>query len=167
MKNEYKITKELVMSWAKEYHLHGTAMIVLFILYCIAGLCGLNLLVLLAIFGGDWLQWFLAIWILILSVYKLFFSRFVSWSNRYKTMAKTYGVTEWLRTTEFTDDEIILTEHNCYSIRFRYENIKRIKEKGNMAFIFLNDNMVLRLYKDAVVEGNWETCKEKINSMLP
>lgn len=166
MKNEYKITKQLVMSWAKEYHLQGKAMIVLFILYCLIGLCGLHLLILLTIFGGDWLQWFFAVWISLLSVYKLFFSRFVSWHSRYQTMAKTYGVTEWIRTTEFTDDEIILTENNASLLKFKYENIKRIKEKGNVVFIYLNDNMMLRLYKDAFTEGDWEACKQKITSMM-
>ncbi len=165
MKNEYKITKKLVLSWAKEYHLQGKAMITLFILYCITGFCGLSLLVLLSIAGGDWIQWFLAVWLLLLSAYKLFFSRFASWSSRYKTMAKTYGVTEWIRTTEFKDDEIILTEHNSY-ITFRYENIKRVKEKGNVVFIYLHDNMMLRLYKDAFTEGSWKACKQKITSMM-
>ena len=165
MKNEYKITKDLVMSWAKEYHLQSKAMIVIFILYCIAGLCALNLLVLLSIFGGDWMRWFIAVWLLVLVGYRLFFSRFVSWSNRYKTMARTYGVSEWIRTTEFTDDEIILTEHNSSSMKFRYEHIKRVKEKGNLVFIYLHDNIMIRLYKDAFVEGSWEECKAKIHAL--
>ena len=153
------------MSWAKEYHLHGAKTIILFIIYCLAGLCGLTLLALLAIADGHWTRWFLAVWLTVLCVYRLFFARFVSWSNSYKMMAKTYGVTEWIRTVEFTDREIICKENDAACMTFRYDNIKRIKEKGNIVFIFFNDNLTLRLYKDAFTEGSWEECNEKLNAM--
>ena len=95
----------------------------------------------------------------------LFLARFFVWSKRYKLYSTTYGVSEWIRTTEFLDDEIILTDHTSVS-KLKYSNIKTIKEKGNVVMIFMNNNMALRLYKDAFVEGSWEECKEKINAML-
>ena len=165
MKNEYKITKKEMMSWAKEYHLQGTSNIILFILWCILGVCGLIMILLLSLIGGDLINWYLAILFLFLSVFKLFFSRFVVCSNRYKLLSKTYGVTEWIRSAEFTDDEIILCDHTSVT-KFKYENIKKIKEKNNVIIIFFNNNLGLRLYKDTFVEGSWEECKEKINSML-
>ena len=80
-------------------------------------------------------------------------------------MSKNYGVAEWLRTTEFTDDEIILTDYNSVS-KFQYNNIKAIVEKSNLVFIIFNGSFAIRLYKDAFVEGSsWEDCKEKINSI--
>ena len=30
----------------------------------------------------------------------------------------------------------------------------------------MNNNIAIRLYKDAFVEGTWEECKKKINDML-
>ncbi|MBE6662212.1 MAG: YcxB family protein [Ruminococcaceae bacterium] len=78
--------------------------------------------------------------------------------------SKTYGVTEWMRTTEFTDAAIILTDHTTVN-QVRYENIEQIKEKGNCVMIYLNHNMALRIYKDAFVEGTWEACIEKIEAM--
>ena len=37
MKNQYKITKDLMKTWAKEYHLHGAANVILFILMYLFG----------------------------------------------------------------------------------------------------------------------------------
>ena len=164
MKNEYKMTKKEMMSWAKEYHLPGAANIILFILWCVVLAMGLFLIVLLSLVGGELLNWSVAICITVLSAFRLFFSRLIFYSNRYKVLSKTYGVSEWTRTTEFLDDEIVLTDHTSV-MRFQYRNIKKIKEKNNVVIIFMNDNMGMRLYKDAFVEGSWEECKEKIQSM--
>ena len=164
MKNEYKITKKLMMSWAKEYHLHRAADIILFVLWCVVAVIGLGLIILYSFIGGEWIDWYLSIMFLFLSIYKLFFSRFVVWSKRYKLFSTTYGVTEWIRTTEFFEDEIVLTDHTSVS-KVKYSNIKEIKEKNNIIFIFINNNMALRLYKDAFIEGSWEECKDKIISM--
>jgi hypothetical protein len=73
-------------------------------------------------------------------------------------------VTEWIRTTEFKDDEIVLTDYNSVC-KLRYENIKRISENGNHVIIYFNDNLSARLYKDAFVDGIWEECKAKINAL--
>ena len=43
---------------------------------------------------------------------------------------------------------------------------EKIKEKNNDILIFFNNNLGLRLYKDAFVEGTWEDCKKKINSII-
>ena len=153
------------MSWAKEYHLHGTANIRLFVLWCIVGLIGLGLITLYFFIGGDWIDLYLSVLFLFLSIFKLFFSRFAVWAKRYKLYSTTYGVTEWMRTIEFLEDEIVLTDHTSVS-KLKYSNIKKIKEKNNIVMIFVNDNMALRLYKDAFVEGSWEECKKKINDML-
>ncbi len=165
MKNEYKITKKLMMSWANEYYLPDAANIIAFVLWCIIGIMGLGLLGILIAIGGKWTTWYFAILFLVLSVYKLFFSRFVFMSNRYKMLSKTYGVDEWIRTAEFADDEIILSDHTSIT-KFKYSNIKKIKEKNNTVMIFFNDNLSMRLYKDAFVEGTWEECKEMINSKI-
>jgi hypothetical protein len=89
MKNEYRITKKEMMSWGKEYHLQGAANIILFILWSIVGVIGLGMLVLLSIGGGAWTSWYISILFLLLSVFKLFFSRFLTLSNRYKLLSRT------------------------------------------------------------------------------
>ena len=165
MRNEYKVTKRELMSWAKEYYLPGAANIILFIFWILVGLMGLSTLILFILAGSDWTYFFMSGLLLLVSVFKLFFSRFLVYSNRYKLCSKTYGVTEWVRSTEFADDAIIISDHTSVS-RLRYENIKNIKEKNNVVMIFFNNNLALRLYKDAFVEGTWEECKEKIRSMI-
>lgn len=165
MKNEYKITKNLIKSWAKEYHLHGTANIVWFIVGCVLVVIGIAGFIFSIMLHLDWLISYLYALITIVAFYKLFFARFVVWSKRYKLYSTTYGVTEWIRTTEFLEDEIVLTDHTSVS-KLKYSNIEKIKEKNNIVIIFMNHNMALRLYKDAFVEGSWEECKEKIQSKL-
>ena len=164
MKNEYKITKKEMMSWAKECHLHGTVNIILFALWCIVGLIGLEWITRCFFFGGGWIDWYFSVLFLFVSIFKLFFSPFVVCAKNYKLYSTTYGVTEWMRTTEFLEDEIVLTDHTSVN-KLKYSNIKKIKEKNNIVMIFMNDNIALRLYKDAFVEGSWEECKNKINSM--
>ena len=161
MKNEYKITKELLRSWAKEYHIHGAANIFLFILWCVVGIIGISGLIFSIALHTDWIVVYLYALMLVIAVFKLFIQRFIIWSKRYKLYSITYGVTEWMRTTEFLDDEIVLTDHTSVS-KFKYSNIQKIKEKNNVVMIFMNNNMALRLYKDAFIEGSWEECKERL-----
>ena len=165
MKNEYKVTKELMMSWAKEIHLIGTANVALFVFWCLWGAIGLTYLIFLFIYGVSWLTWYCSVIIVFLSVFRLFIARFIVISKRYKMLSQIYGVSEWIRTIEFSDDEIICLDHNSIT-KLGYSNIKKIKEKNNDILIFFNNNLGLRLYKDAFVEGTWEDCKKKINSII-
>ncbi len=158
MKNEYKITKDLIKSWAKEYHLHGAANIFLFILWCVVGIVGISGVIFSILLHTNWTVVYLYALMFVIAVFKLFIQRFIIWSKRYKLYSTTYGVIEWMRTTEFLDDEIVLTDHTSVS-KFKYSNIQKIKEKNNVVMIFMNNNMALRLYKDSFVEGSWDECK--------
>ena len=53
MKNEYKINKALMMSWAKRYIISGAANVVLFVLWILIGIIGLALIALLLADDGD------------------------------------------------------------------------------------------------------------------
>ena len=164
MKNEYKITKKEMMSWAKDYHLQGVATIVLFSLWCLVGIIGICMIVLLSIKGGDFINWYLSILFVVLAVYKLLFSRYTVWASRYRLLSKAYGVSEWIRSTEFTENEIIVSDHGNVSVsKFRYENIKRIKENGNTVMILFDGNVALRIYKNTFTEGSWESLKELLD----
>ena len=165
MKNQYKVTKDLMRSWAKEYHLHGKANIIAFILFCVLGAIGTAGLITSVFFlRSSWVDVYLYAIFTFVAFYKLFVARFVIMSKRYKLYSTTYGVSEWMRTTEFLEDEIVLTDHTTIN-KVKYGNIEKIKEKNNGVIIFLNHNTAIRLYKDAFVEGSWEECKQKINSM--
>lgn len=161
MKNEYKVTKNLIMSWAKEYHLRGALNIILFILWCTVGIIGILGLIFSVPRHLDWKITFFYAFMLVLSVFRLFVSRFIAAAQKYNLYAKTYGVSEWLRSIEFFEDEIVLTDHTTVN-KFKYSNIEGIKEKGNTVTLFMNHNMGLRLYKDAFLEGSWEECKDML-----
>ena len=165
MKNEYKINKALMMSWAKRDIVNGAVNVILLVLWIFVGVSALALIALYAIKGGDALDWYIAIIMLLLSVYKLFISRFIVISRRHAVYARIYGVSEWTRTTEFTDTEIIMTDHSATTV-LKYENLKRIKEYGNEVIIFFNDNIATRIYKDAFTEGSWEECNTLLQSKL-
>ena len=70
MKNEYKITKDLIKSWAKEYHLHGTANISLFILWCVVGVIGFFGLIFSVAMSLDWKIIYLYALMLIIAIFK-------------------------------------------------------------------------------------------------
>ena len=158
MKNEYIVTKKLMLSWAREYHLRGAANVILFALWCLVGVLGVALLGMLLVKGGPWTQWYLSILFVVLTVYKLVFSRFVVLANRYKVLSRTYGVAEWIRSVEFGEDAMHLTDHNSQTT-LQYANLQAIREKGNVVLLLMNHNMGVRLYKDAFVQGSWEECR--------
>ena len=138
--------------------------IILFVLWCISGLIGFSMLILITFFDVHWICCFL---FLIFLGICISYSPYFVLSNRFQGLSARYGVTEWVRSTEFKDDEIILSDHTLI-IKFEYEDIKEIKEKNNVIIIFFhkNRNRAIRLYKDTFVEGSWEECKNKINSMM-
>ena len=165
MKNEFTINKKEMLSWARKYYFIGVANILLFIICVFLGVTGLFLLSVLISNGGEVISWCIAIASIVIPVYKLFFERFVFTMRRYSVLSKTYGVSEWHRIFEFTDDDIILTDYNSVS-RYSYGNIKRILEENDVVLLILNHNIALRFYKHTFTEGTWEECKAKIESKM-
>ena len=162
MKCEYKVTKQLVKSWTREFQFNGAADVILLILWLLVGLCGIGMIAILSITrGGDWLDWFLAILLLLLAVFKLFLAPHIISARRYRLMSRLYGVPEWTRTVEFTPDAILLTDHNALTA-FRYENITAIRERGNSVIILCKDHLAIRLYKNSFTVGSWNECKALI-----
>lgn len=159
MKNEYKITKELMKSWAKEYHLHGTAKKVSFIIMCYVAISGVGGVIVSIVRQLSWPNKLLFTMLFVFALYELLISRFVVMNKRYKTYSTTYGVSEWTRTTEFLDEEIVVTDHTSI-YKYKYENIQKIKEKNNCVLFFMNNNLMLRIYKDSFINCDWVKCKE-------
>lgn len=169
MKNEYKITKDIMKSWAKGFHTNGRANIILFIVSCYLLIaCPLLFIEFYYLYGYHFIyvtEYLIYMLLLVLFTFTAFYRIFITPSSSYKRLyrsyAEIYGVREWLRTTEFTDDEIVLADHrNIY--RYRYKNVRKIKERDNLVIIFLNNGGGLHLYKDAFVNGSWEECKKFI-----
>lgn len=164
MKNEYKITKALMMSWVKDFPIFTVSTAIIYILYSIAAIIGFILLGTLLAMGGESSDYIVAILILIISLYRLFFSRIVRTVSTYNRLSSMFDATEWVQTVEFCEDKIKVTLHSSNG-EYDYRQIKKVVERKNQAFVIFK-NGVLRLYKDAFVEGSWEECKEKLCSYV-
>ena len=158
MRNEFTITKQEMLSWVKRYSFVGVGNKILFALHLLLGLVGISLLILILPCGGDTLSGAIGIASVIISVYKLFFERFVFMTRRYNLLAKTYGVDKWQRVIEFNENEIILNDHNS-TTKFLYENVRQIIDQCDIVMIVLNNNIALRFYKDTFTVGTWQDCK--------
>ena len=82
MKNEYQITKEHMMSRAKDFHLYRGKDAFAVILWSLLALIEIACVSLLLLCDGDATIIFLGIVIILLCIYKLFFERFVIVSRR-------------------------------------------------------------------------------------
>ena len=165
MKNEYKVTKELMLSWSKGWQWQSNGALALFGFWCATGIFGIGVLIYLALARGALPGYAVGGLMVVIAAYELFFSHFLAASSRYNALSAEYGVEEWIRTTEFTDEQILLTDHTRETV-FRYEDITDIRENGEIALIFFQNNATLRIYKNAFIEGSWAECIKKISTIL-
>ena len=159
MKNEYTVNKELMISWARQRNFGSGADMGLFVLWVITAVCGVAGTVKFCISSGKITDLVISLWLVGIAVYKLFFSKYFVWNKRFDQLSKSYGMSKWQRSTEFLDNEVKLSE-NSSSVSFKYSQIKKLKEKGNLVILFLDNGLAVRIYKDAFVDGSWEECKK-------
>ena len=159
MKNEYTVNKELMRSWARQWHFSSGAEMGLFVLWIITGICGVAGTVKYIVSSDRITDLVISLWLVGIAVYKLFFSKYLVWSKRFDQLSYSYGLSKWQRSTEFCENEIKLSE-NSSSVSFKYSQIKKMKEKGNLVMLFLDNGLAVRIYKDAFVCGSWEECKK-------
>jgi hypothetical protein len=165
MKNEYKITKELMKSWAKGFHFNRARNVIVFIAACYLFIVEMIWCIeMYYLFGYEavYMPEFLIYgFISLFALYIIFIYPIVSYKRSYKIYSQLYDVFEWMRITEFTNEEIIVTDHTSV-YKYHYKNIKGIKERKNEVIINMNHGFGIRIYKDAFVEGTWEECKKMI-----
>ena len=159
MKNEYTVNKELMRSWARQRNFGSGADMGLFVLWVITAVCGVAGTVKFCISSGKITDLVISLWLVGIAVYKLFFSKYFVWNKRFDQLSKSYGMSKWQRSTEFLDNEVKLSE-NSSSVSFKYSQIKKLKEKGKLVMLFLDNGLAVRIYKDAFVDGSWEECKK-------
>lgn len=155
-KNEYVVTWKLFRTWLIESMTKGTRLRFL-ILWSILAVCSM------LVFLADKSTLFLLM--AFFSVYRAVIRNFVIGKKQYALMAKTYGGENWLRTVVISDADILVSEGNI-SIKYLNTDIVQIKEKDDKIWIVLHDKMVVRLYKSAFTEGNWEECKKFLREPL-
>lgn len=155
--NEYKVTWKLYRSWATENMAKGSRLVMM-ILWCVFTLVCLALGI---VFWPEFRLFYLVM--AFFGIYRAFLRIFVVSRAQYRRLAQAYGTQDWVRRIAFEEDGISLTEGN-FSYKYAYADIKEIREKENKIWLFAANKTVLRLYKDAFVEGtDWEECKVRIS----
>ena len=154
MKNQYKVTKKLLRQWMTE-NMYKGIQLGLNIGWAIFGVLCILLLIIDAETVTDYLIYGA---LLALCLYMAVLRIFPITSVQYKQMAKVYGEENWNRTIDFSEDCITLSE-GTISASFQYKDIMSIREKDNKIWLKARNRTVLRLYKDAFVDGTWEDCK--------
>lgn len=159
MKNQYKVTKKLIRQWMTE-NMYKGVQLGLNIGWAVFGV----LCILLLITDADTMTDYLLYGALLaLCLYMAVLRIFPITSVQYKQMAKVYGEENWTRTIDFGEDCITLSE-GTISASFQYKDIMSIREKGNKIWLKARNRTVLRLYKDAFIDGTWEECRELLHA---
>ena len=94
----------------------------------------------------------------------MLFSRKIIFLKGYKNTVRATGFTEWTITVEFAENEIIYFLPGSVN-KIQYRNFQRYKETDGKVLIFFKDGSLVRIYKDAFVEGSWEECKAMLDSL--
>ena len=173
MRNEYTITKKLMKSWAKGWCFNSAGN--MFLLFLMCGLVAFAIYVPYLFFQfwhflgynkiPDLLYSFAFYAFHIEALLILLLIPFIPLMRRvteYNIIRKNYSVKEWQRVTEFTEDEIIVTDHKSI-FKYQYRTIRRVKERGNVVYIFLKSGTEIIIHKDAFVSGSWDECKKLIS----
>ena len=155
--NEYKVTWKLYRSWATENMAKGSRLLML-IIWCVFTLACLALGI---VFWPEFCLFYLVM--ALFGIYRAFLRVFVVSKAQYRRLAQAYGTQDWVRKIAFEKDGISLTEGN-FSYKYAYADIKEVREEGNKIWLYAANKTVLRLYRDAFVEGtDWEECKARIS----
>ena len=150
VKNEYIVTEKMYLSWGRENWKKG-AQLVFLILWTILAVC----ISLLNILGG-WTAF--NIIMLLFCLYHGFLRNYVVTRAQYKRLSRAHGASDWVRTIDFGEDEILINDGNV-SVKYAYKDITGMREKGNKIWLDAANKTVIRLYKDCFVDTDYETWK--------
>ena len=162
MRNEFPVTKDLYMSWGKENMWKGSRLRFK-ILWIVTAILLLAFIVLLHIAGDGRLYLYAyGVSMMLYCIYRAFFRDIVLNSSQYKRSVKAFGDDSWIRIIEFGEDEIISKDGNV-TVRTPYSEIVGMREDGNKIWLDTKKKMVIRLYKDKFVGGDFEKFRKFIS----
>lgn len=163
MTNQYEVTWKIHLSWFLEKML-ATREIALRIIRC--AILPFALWWALQLAGRDSFFLLFCTVAICQSIYDTFcnlFQRIKDIKAQYRNKVIFYETENWIQKVVFQEDDIVLTEGNV-TVRFTYSNIANIRDKGNKVWITFHDKTVIRLYKDAFIDSDWEACKSKLRT---
>lgn len=164
MKNQYLITWELYKSWMFDVNVRRERRR----RYLMIGWCILLAVCLfmgaVCLFMGIWPYEILFFIFAVFCAYRAFLRNMLLASRQFKAMRDRFKKNEWVRTIQFEDDRITLSEEDFLVIKYCYSDIVDIKECGNQIYLDMQDKSVIRLYQSAFVDTDWNRCKAWIES---
>ncbi|MBQ3692861.1 MAG: hypothetical protein II931_06040 [Clostridia bacterium] len=163
MKNEFQVTKALYMSWGKENRSKGSRL-KFRIFWCVMTAVFICLIALMCIMGGVRKYMYVyAAALMFYCAYRAFFRDIVFTASQYRKNEKIFGGENWVRTIEFGEDEIISTDGSVMTVRTPYSEIVGMRDDGNKIWLDTKKKMVIRLYKDKFVGGDFEKFRKFIS----
>lgn len=154
MKNEYRVTWHLYKSWIMESMFRGERLA--FVIFW----CVLSLLLLGIGVVHGWTTFFL---FSAFCLYRAFLRNILLAKKQYNMLAKTYKQESWIRTITLEDETISVLE-GTVAIQYAYADIVDVLDKNDTIWITFANKTVIRLYKTAFVDSDWDECKAKIAS---
>lgn len=152
MVNQYRVTRKLFRSWAWENNIKGFRLVMM-CMWCL-----IALMILIAMFLLRYISIIYTLFFLF-CLYRAFLRNLVVARVQYRRLATTYGEENWVRTITFNEDGIELSEGKM-TARYAYSDIVEIREKQNKIWLIAGNKTVIRLYRDAFINTDWDTCKD-------
>ena len=109
----------------------------------------------LTMIAGEWIYGLMMVY----CIYQAFVSKLVQGKVQFKKQTDYYKKDSWMRRIILNEENIGLSEGRML-LTYEYKDLKKICDKGNKIWLYFQDGMVLRMYKDAFVEGDWEECRK-------
>ena len=162
MKNEFQVTKDLYMSWGRENMRKGSRL-KFRILWCITAILLICFIVLLKMAGdGRMYLYAYGVAMTVYCFYRAFFRDLVLTGSQYRRNVKIFGSENWVRTIEFKEEEIVCKDGSV-TVRTPYSEIAGMRDDGNKIWLDTKKKMVIRLYKDKFIGGDFEKFKKFIS----
>ncbi len=159
MKNQYSVDWQLLKQWANESRFRGIRLAML-VMWCILLLVTIWLCIQSFIISAySYVVFYFLLGLF--CFYRAFVMHIMSVKYQYKRYVKVYGKTSWVRTVDFEDDKIVITEENTQGT-YSYSDIVAITEKSDKVNLMLNGKLLIRVYKSKFVDCTWDECKVKI-----
>ena len=95
-------------------------------------------------------------------IYRGYFRDSALAAIQYKRNVNVHGSETWVRTIEFGEEDIIIRDGNV-TVKTPYSEIAGMRDTGSKIWLDTKKNMVIRLYKDKFVDGDFEKFKKFIS----
>jgi len=165
VKNEFTVTKELYMSWNRENMWKGIRL-KFKILWTVTALLLIVFIIFLHSIGDGRLYLYVyGVSMALYCIYRGYFRESVLTAMQYRRNINVFGSENWVRTIEFGEDDIISRDGNV-TVRTPYSEIVGMRDKGNNIWLDTKKKMVIRLYKDKFIGGDFEQFKKFISAKI-